>query len=182
VSAGHSFLFIFVRKIKTMRKLISIIVLLSIVSCKKSEEMITPKVDSVKIIDSINKARTKINDSILSSRAFKDLSGTHTLTHDMVKGKGEITFTKIGQDEYKVSGGNKSGSNFVKIQGSARMTSPKNLKFEGTITQSISDYDNGKLDIRKGKKNFSTKDGGKTFKLYEAVNNAGFGDKILIKL
>ena len=156
--------------------------LLSIVSCKKSTETVAPKVDSVKIIDSINSVRTKINDSILSSRAYKDLSGTHSLTHDQVNGSGKITFTKIGQDEYKISGENKSGSNFVKIQGNARMTSPKNLKFDGTITQSISDYDNGKLDVRKGKKNFSTKDGGKTFRLYESVNNTGFADKIMIKL
>ena len=165
-----------------MRKIIPAILLLSIVSCKKSAETKTPKVDSVKIIDSINTARNKINDSILSSRAFKDLSGTHTLTHDQVNGSGKITFTKIGQDEYKIYGENKSGSNFVKIEGNARMTSPKNLKFDGTITQSISDYDNGKLDVRKGKRNFSTKDGGKTFKLYESVNNAGFADKIMIKL
>jgi len=165
-----------------MKKLLPIFVLLSIVSCKKSAETTTPKVDSVIIIDSINSARTKINDSILSSRAFKDLSGTHSLTHDQVNGAGKITFKKIGQDEYQVSGENKAGSNFVKIEGTARMTSPKNLKFDGTITQSISDYDNGKLDVRKGKRNFSTKDGGKTFKLYESVNNAGFGDKIMIKL
>ena len=165
-----------------MRKIIPAILLLSIVSCKKSAETKTPKVDSTKIIDSINVARTKINDSILSSRTFKDLSGTHTLTHDQVSGAGKISFTKIGQDEYKISGGNKAGSNFVKIEGNARMTSPKNLKFDGTITQSIFDYDNGKLDVRKGKRNFSTKDGGKTFKLYESVNNAGFADKIMIKL
>lgn len=165
-----------------MRKLIPVIVLLSIVSCKKPEETVSPKIDSVKIIDSINEVRTKINDSILSSRAFKDLSGTHSLTHDQVNGSGKITFTKIGQDEYKISGENKSGSNFVRIEGSARMTSPKNLKFDGTITQSILDYDNGKLDVRKGKKNFSTKDNGKTFKLHESVNNAGFGDKIIIKM
>ena len=142
----------------------------------------TSKIDSVKIIDSINAVRTKINDSILSSRAYKNLEGTHILTHDMIPGNGKISFTKIGQDEYKVSGENRKGSNFVKIEGHARMTSPKNLKFDGTITQSISDYENGKLDVRKGKKNFSTKDGGKTFKLYESVNNAGFGDKIIIKM
>lgn len=165
-----------------MKNLLPIVILLSIFSCKKSEETNSPKVDSTKIIDSINVARTKINDSILSSRAFKDLSGTHTLTHDQVNGSGKITFTKIGQDEYKISGENKSGSNFVKIEGNARMTSPKNLKFGGTITQSISDYDNGKLDVRTGKRNFSTKDGGKTFKLYESVNSAGFADKIMIKL
>ncbi|WP_312195673.1 hypothetical protein [Epilithonimonas vandammei] len=165
-----------------MKNLLPIVILLSIFSCKKSEETNSPKVDSTKIIDSINVARTKINDSILSSRAFKDLSGTHTLTHDQVNGSGKITFTKIGPDEYKISGENKSASNFVKIEGNARMTSPKNLKFDGTITQSILDYDNGKLDVRTGKRNFSTKDGGKTFKLYESSNNAGFADKIMIKL
>lgn len=165
-----------------MKNLLPILILLSILSCKKTEETNIPKVDSAKIIDSINVARTKINDSILASRSFKDLSGTHSLTHDQVSGAGKISFTKIGQDEYKVSGENKNGNNFVKIEGYARMTSPKNLKFDGTITQSISDYDNGKLDVRNGKKNFSTKDGGKTFKLYESVNNAGFGDKIIIKI
>ena len=165
-----------------MKNLLPIAILLSVFSCKKSEKTNSPKVDSTKIIESITAARTKIKDSSLSSRAFKDLSGTHTLTHDQVNGAGKITFTKIGPDEYKISGENKSGSNFVKIEGNARMTSPKNLKFDGTITQSISDYDNGKLDVRKGKRNFSTKDGGKTFKLYESVNNAGFADKIMIKL
>jgi len=165
-----------------MKKLLPILILLSVIFCKKSEETKSPKADSAKIIDSINATRTKINDSILSIRSFKDLSGTHSLTHDQVSGAGKISFTKIGQDEYKISGGNKAGSNFVKIEGTAKMTSPKNIKFDGTITQSISDYDNGKLDVRNGKKNFSTKDGGKTFKLYESVNNAGFGDKIIIKL
>ncbi len=165
-----------------MKNLLPIAILLSVFSCKKTEETNSPKVDSTKIIDSINIARTKINDSILASRAFKDLSGTHSLTHDMISGNGKISFTKIGQDEYKVSGENKAGSNFVKIEGTARMTSPKNLKFDGIITQSISDYDNGKLDVRKGKRNFSTKDNAKTFRLYESVNNAGFADKIIIKM
>jgi len=165
-----------------MKKLFPILTLLLIISCKKTEETNSPKVDSTKIIDSINVARTKINDSILASRAFKDLSGTHILTHDMISGNGKISFTKTGQDEYKISGENKAGSNFVKIEGTARMTSPKNLKFEGKITQSISDYNDGKLDVRNGTRNFSTKDGGKTFKLHESVNQAGFADDIIIKL
>ncbi len=168
-------------KIKTMRKLIPVLFLLSVISCKKPEEITSPKVDSVKIIDSINTARTKMNDSIRAKQGYKDWSGTHSLTHDQINGSGKITFTKTGQDEYKVSGENKSGSNFVKIEGNARMTSPKNLKFDGTITQSILDYNNGKVDVRNGKRNFSTKDGGKTFRLYESVNNAGFADKIIIK-
>lgn len=165
-----------------MKKLFPILILFSIISCKKSAETNVSKVDSTKIIDSINLARTKINDSILSSRSFKNLAGTHNLTHDMLKGTGKITFKKIGQDEYEVSGKQTDGKQFLTIDGTARMTSPKNLKFEGNIKQSISDNDSGKLDVRNGKRNFSTNDGGKTFKLHESVNSSGFADKIIIKL
>ena len=182
MSVRRSFLFILVGKILTMRKLFPILILFLIISCNKSAETNVSKVDSSKIIDSINLTRTKINDSILSSRSYKNLEGTHSLTHDMLSGKGKITFKKIGQDEYEVSGKQTDGKQFLIIDGTARMTSPKNLKFEGNIKQSISDNDNGKLDVRSGKRNFSTKDGGKTFKLHESVNNAGFADKIIIKM
>lgn len=165
-----------------MKKLFPILTLLLIISCKKTEEINFSKVDSAKIIDSINVARTKINDSILASRAFKDLSGTHSLTHDMIAGNGKISFAKTGEDQYKISGENKAGSNFVKIEGTAKVTSSKNLKFNGKISQSISDYNDGKLDVRNGTRNFSTKDGGKTFKLHESVNQAGFADDIIIKI
>ncbi|WP_379969382.1 hypothetical protein [Epilithonimonas sp. UC225_85] len=164
-----------------MKKLFLIIILLSIISCKKSAETNVSRIDSSKIIDSINIARTKINDSILSHDRFKDLEGTHILKHDMIEGEGKVTFLKIGRDQYKISGNNSVGKNFVDIEGTAKMTSAKNLKFEGTITQSILDYDNGKQDVRKGKKNFSTKDGGKTFKLHESINHSGFSDGIIIK-
>lgn len=165
-----------------MKNFFPILILLSVVSCKKTEETNVSKVDSSKIIDSINVARTKINDSILNSRSFKNLEGTHSLTHDQLSGTGKITFKKVGQDEYQVSGKQTNGKDFLSIDGTARMTSSKNLKFDGSIRQSISEYDNGKLDQRSGKRNFSTKDGGKTFKLHESVNNAGFADDIKIKL
>lgn len=165
-----------------MKNFFPILILLSVISCKKTEETNISKVDSAKIIDSINVARTKINDSILSSRSFKDLEGTHSLTHDMLKGIGKITFKKIGQDEYQISGKHSEGKQYLTIDGTARMTSSKNLKFEGDIKQSISDNDNGKVDVRSGKKNFSTTDGGKTFKLHESINSSGFADKIIIKI
>lgn len=165
-----------------MRKLFPVLILVLVISCNKSAETNVSKVDSTKIIDSINIARTKINDSILASRSFKNLEGTHSLTHDMLAGTGKITFKKIGQDEYEISGKQSDGKQFLTIDGTARMTSSKNLKFEGNIKQSISDNDNGKLDVRSGKRNFSTNDGGKTFKLHESVNNSGFADKIIIKL
>lgn len=165
-----------------MKNFFPILILLSVISCKKTEETNVSKVDSSKIIDSINVARTKINDSILSSRSFKDLEGTHILTHDMLKGTGKITFKKIGQDEYQISGKQSDGKQYLTIDGTARMTSSKNLKFEGDIKQSISDNDNGKVDVRSGKRNFSTTDGGKTFKLHESINSSGFADKIIIKM
>jgi len=165
-----------------MRKLFPIVILLSIIACKKSENTSASKVDSSKIVDSINAARIKINDSILASRSYKNLEGTHSLTHDMLSGTGKITFKKTGQDEYQISGKQSDGKQYLTIEGTARMTSPKNLKFEGSIKQSISDNDNGKLDVRNGKRNFSTNDGGKTFRLHESVNSSGFADKIIIKM
>jgi len=165
-----------------MKNFFPILILVSMISCKKSTETNVSKVDSAKIIDSINLARTKINDSILASRSFKDLEGTHSLSHDMLKGTGKITFKKIGQDEYQISGRQSDGKQYLTIDGTAKMTSPKNLKFEGAIKQSISDNDNGKLDVRSGKRNFSTKDDGKTFKLHESLNSSGFADKIIIKM
>lgn len=165
-----------------MKNFLPLLILVSVISCKKSAETNVSKVDSSTIIDSINLARTKINDSILASRSYKDLEGTHSLSHDMLKGTGKITFKKIGQDEYQISGKQADGKQYLTIEGTARMTSPKNLKFEGNIKQSISDNDNGKLDVRSGKRNFSTKDDAKTFKLHESLNSSGFADKIIIKM
>lgn len=165
-----------------MKKLFPIVVLLSIAACKKSDNTNVSKVDSAKIIDSINVARTKINDSILASRSYKNLEGTHGLSHDMLNGTGKIMFKKTGQDEYQISGRQADGKQYLTIEGTAKMTSPKNLKFEGSIKQSISDNDNGKVDVRSGKRNFSTNDGGKTFRLHESVNSSGFADKIIIKM
>lgn len=165
-----------------MKNLFSIVILLALFSCNKSSESKVPKVDSAKIIDSINLVRTKINDSILGNRGFINMEGTHRLSHDMLKGTGKITFQKIGQDEYEVSGKQADGKQFLTVDGIAKMTSHKNLKFEGNISQSISENDNGKVDVRSGKRNFSSSDGGKTFKLYESMNSSGFADKIIIKL
>ena len=181
MSFRRSFLFILVGKSKLMKKLFPVLILISVISCKKSSGANISKIDSTKIIDSINLARTKINDSILSHDRFKDWEGTHALTHDMISGKGNLSFKKIGRDEYKISGENKSGSNFVKIEGTGEMRSDKHLSFEGTIKQSISDNDNGKIDTRSGRKTFLSKDGGKTFRLQQSINSSGFSDQIIIK-
>ena len=175
-------LFLYFRiKILQVKKLALLIAAISIVSCKKSENINNSKIDSVKIIDSINTARTKINDSILSHPRFKDWEGSHTFKHDGINGNGKITFKTIGRDEYEMNGEVRNGKNYITISGIGTMRSDKHLSFEGEMKQSLQDVDNGKLDIRKGVKTFLTKDGGETFRLQQKVNSAGFVDFIDIK-
>ncbi len=152
-----------------------------LVSCSKKEATPTSaKTDSTKIIDSINAVRTKINDSIRSKNQFKDFSGDHRFTHNLIKNSGTINFKKIDgeKDHYMVSGDIKSGKDYVHIEGFIAIVSNKYLNFAGTISQSISDNENGKIDVRKGGKTFASKDGGKTYRLQDMVNGSGFVDYI----
>lgn len=149
------------------------------VSCSKKEAQATPsQADSIKIIDSINTARTKINDSIKNKNSFEDFSGSHKFTHNLIKTSGSVDFRKTGGDSYDVSGSVKSGKDFVTMEGSAVVVSPKHMNFTGEIKQSISENDNGKPYTRKGTKTFLSKDGGKTWRLQDMVNGSGFVDYI----
>lgn len=149
------------------------------VSCSKKETQSTSnQVDSIKIVDSINAARTKINDSIKNKNSFEDFSGTHKFTHNLIKISGSVNFKKMGRDDYDVSGSVKSGKDFVTIQGTAVVVSSKHMNFTGEIKQSISENDNGKSYTRKGTKTFLSKDGGKTWRLQDMVNGSGFVDYI----
>lgn len=169
-----------------MKKILPFLILLFVASCKKESAAKTAdsKTDSTKIVDSINAARTKINDSIRNKPKYGILTGTHTLTHNMISGSGKVTFTKVGgnHDEYLVEGEDRSGKNYLKIKGTALRVGEKYFNFYGEITQSIQDYDNGKPYIRKGGKTFLSKDGGKTWRLQDMVNDDGFADYIDIKL
>ncbi|WP_394664841.1 hypothetical protein [uncultured Chryseobacterium sp.] len=151
------------------------------VSCSKKEATSTSdKTDSTKIIDSINAARTKINDSIKSKNHFKDFSGSHKFTHNSIKNSGSVNFKKIDgeRDHYDVSGNISSGKNTVEIKGFMAVVSDKHMNFTGEITESISANDNGKPYTRKGTKTFLSKDGGKTYRLQDMVNGSGFVEYI----
>lgn len=151
------------------------------VSCTKKETSSAPNhTDSIKIVDSINAARTKINDSIKSKNRFKDFSGNHKFTHNLIKSPGSVNFEKIkGEaDHYNVSGNSTSGKNSLNIKGFIAVVSDKHMNFTGEITQNISENDSGKPYIRKGTKTFMSKDGGKTFRLQDMVNGSGFVDYI----
>jgi len=161
--------------------LATIAIAVLIVSCSKKET--TPastQIDSTKIVDSINTARTKINDSIRNKNQFKDFSGNHKFTHNLIKNPGTVDIKKIDgeRDHYTISGNIKSGKNSIEIKGFIAVVSDKHLNFTGEITQSISENDNGKPYTRKGTKTFASKDGGKTYRLQDMVNGSGFVDYI----
>jgi hypothetical protein len=151
------------------------------ISCsKKQSNPASTRTDSTKITDSINAARTKINDSIKSKNHFRDFSGTHKFTHNLIKKTGSANFTKIEgeRDQYKVAGDAKSGKDYMRIQGIIKIVSDKHMNFTGSISESISENDNGKPYVRQGTKTFMSKDGGKTYRLQDMVNGSGFVDYI----
>lgn len=171
-----------------MKNFLTVIALATIIiSCSKKETQSTDgKSDNTAVVDSINAARTKINDSIKAKNSvnrFKDFNGTHKFTYQndsSPKYSGSVKFDKIDgeRDHYTISGDIKSGKNNVTIKGFAAVVSDKHLNFTGEITQSIADNDNGKAYTRKGTKTFMSKDGGKTWRLQDMVNGSGFVDYI----
>jgi hypothetical protein len=165
-----------------MKKIILFFVITTLISCSKKEENYENiKTNAAKIADSINASRTKHNDSIKILNAknqFRDLSGNHIFTHGSFSKKGNAIFKNIGRDLYQVSGGIKMGKNFVKIEGEIKMVSEEYLNFTGKITQSISENDNGKIDIRTKKTSFAKKGNTSYWRLQNRLNNAGFTDNI----
>jgi hypothetical protein len=152
-----------------------------LISCSKKETTSTSnQIDSTKIVDSINVARTKINDSIRSKNHFKDFSGVHKFTHNSINGSGTVNFKKIDgeRDRYDISGEIKSGKNYATINGVANVVSDNHVNFSGKIAQSISANENGTVYLRDKTKTFMSKDGGKTYRLQDMVNGSGFVDYI----
>ncbi|WP_407401999.1 hypothetical protein [Chryseobacterium sp.] len=169
-----------------MKNIIGIFITgLVIFSCnKKTTENTNTKSKEELTTDSINAARNKINDSIKilnNKNRFKDFEGQHQFSHELFKKSGTVSFKKIGRDEYEISGKAQSGNNEISIDGTGIFVSDKHLNFTGNITQKIGEYDNGKPYVRKGTKTFLSKDGGKTWRLQDMVNDSGFIDHIDIK-
>ena len=173
--------YIFEKKI-ILKKIAILLLYFLLFSCTKtgktSDHMIK---DSLKVIDSINAERIKYNDSIkilnLKSH-FRDLSGTHRLTHSSIENSGKVTLKNIGRDLYEISGGAKSGKSYVKIEGELKMVSEEYMNFTGEITQSIPENDHGKTDIRTKKTTFAKKGNAKYWRLQNMLNQSGFVDHI----
>ena len=106
------------------------------------------------------------------------MSGKHKFTHNSISNNGSVDFKNIGRDLYEISGSAKSGKNYVKIEGELKMVSEEYLNFTGKITQSISENDNGKVDVRTKKTSFAKKGNGKYWRLQNRLNSSGFVDYI----
>ncbi len=115
-----------------MKKISLLILPFILFSCKKTNDTTHPvQTDRAKTIDSINIARTKYNDSIKilnSKNHFRDLSGTHQLEHSSIGKSGEIQLKNVGRDLYEISGGAKSGKNYIKIEGELKMVSEEFIR------------------------------------------------------
>lgn len=164
-----------------MQKIIVLTFTILLFSCSKKENRVhQEKSDSIKIIESINVERTKINERIRlknNKNIFGDLSGKHMLkfTSDGVSAiTGSVNFEKSGRDLYNISGSAKSGHQTLHIQGTIKRVSAKHLNFEGKITQNI----NGKTFARTKKTTFLDEGKGNFWRLQDKINGSGFVDYI----
>ena len=163
-----------------MKRLFLILLAFAIIACNKNGENNAKKIDSTKIIDSMNVVIKKHNDSIRALKSknnFDDLSGAHKLTFTNDEGlsfSGIVSFTKIMSDGYDVKGSAKSGKNSLVIDGKADRVSKKHINFYGTISQKI----NGVSHTKKKSNTFANEGKGNFFRLQEKVNSEGFVDYI----
>ncbi|MBN8623662.1 MAG: hypothetical protein J0L47_11140 [Flavobacteriales bacterium] len=162
-----------------MKKIFIIVLAYLLLSCNKNGNNIPAKSDSTKIIESINVARTKYNDSIKTlnqKNNFGDLSGNHPLKfeNDDATLSGKINFIKIGRDEYQVNGRATANGNKIAVAGNIKRVSEKHLNFEGRISQII----NRKKYTRTRRSTFLNEGKGNFWRLQDKVNNDGFVDYI----
>lgn len=162
-----------------MKRLLLPFLALALLSCNKNVERYEQKklADTLRIIDSINAARTVYNDSIRvlnGKNIYRDLSGSHRLTHSEISAPGKVFFTKTARDEYKISGKAASGSDFVEVNGKVELVTEKYLNFEGVIFQKIQ----GKPYKRSAKTSFKDEKKGSFWRMQNKVNSDGFVDHI----
>ncbi|MDF0718467.1 hypothetical protein P0M11_00455 [Kaistella sp. PBT33-4] len=158
-----------------------LLLLLSVIllSCNKNIEEYEKKklTDTLRIIDSVNAARTVYNDSIRTLNKkdrYRDISGSYRFTHSEIAGSGKVRFTKNGRDEYNVSGKISSGSDFVAIEGKIKAVTMQYLNFEGVIEQKI----NGKKFRRTAKTSFKDEKKGPYWRLQDKKGGEGFVEYI----
>ena len=109
---------------------------------------------------------------------LKDLSGKHPLTLQWISWDkpGTVNFKKTGEDEYHVSGSQKRGSDYLKIEGKMTQISEKELAFEGTIETNIKS--NGGKCLRTGPQTFLVTQNRKYWRMQNMVECFGLTDYV----
>lgn len=163
-----------------MKTIVSLALLSLMLSCSKKQTTDTDINNDSKQIESLNTVRQKINDSINlknEQNIFADLSGFHSLTFlsdDSPKLTGQVNFSKIGRDQYEVTGSAEKGKNNLKITGIIKRVSEKHLNFTGKIEQNIQ----GTYYARTEKTTFYNEGKGNFWRLQNKINGSGFVDYI----
>lgn len=163
-----------------MNQILTLVSTVVLLSCSKGGTEISKTTkDNTHIVESINVARTKYNDSIRilnEKNIFGDLTGKKTLkfTDDFTTFTGNVNFVKVGRDQYDIVGKAISGQNKVSLTGVIRRVSEKHLNFEGRISQVI----NGKKFVRSRRTTFMDEGKGKFWRLQNKLNGEGFVEYI----
>lgn len=167
---------------------------LLVLSCSKKETEMqtqTPEKETVYIEQATEQNlndSTEIsqNDSVAGhqesetakSGISKDLSGKHSLTLQWISWEkpGIINFKKIGENKYQVSGGQKRGADYLKIEGNITQISDEELAFEGTVETNI--QSNGGKCLRTGPQTFLVTQNRKYWRMQNMVECFGLTDYV----
>lgn len=112
------------------------------------------------------------------SSSLKNLSGNHNLTLQWISWDkpGNINFKKIGENKYKVSGNQKRGADYLKVEGEITQISNTELAFEGTIETKIAS--NGGKCLRTGPQTFLVTQNRKYWRMQNMEHCFGLTDYV----
>ena len=110
--------------------------------------------------------------------SLKDLSGKHGLTLQWISWEkpGTIHFTKVSNNTYTVSGSQKNGKDYLRVEGEIVQISDKKLQFEGTVESFI--QSNGGKCLRTGPQTFLVTQNRKYWRMQNMVECFGLTDYV----
>ncbi len=113
-----------------------------------------------------------------SNSDLRDLSGKHSLTLQWISWDkpGTVNFRKTGDGKYSISGIQKKGKDYVKIEGQIIQISNEELNFEGTIETFVGN--NGGKCLRTGPQLFLVTQNRKYWRLQSMEECFGLTDYI----
>ena len=138
-----------------------------------------PQQESLKEEETIDSENTeKGTEPIDENKTLQNLSGKHALTLQWIGwGKpGTIHFKKTGENTYTVSGSQKEGTNYLKVEGKMVQVSNEELQFEGTLETFVES--NGGKCLRTGPQTFLVTKNRKYWRMQNMVECFGLTDYV----